>query len=81
MGKTGVISASGIALIYPTAHKCAFYWLACHAIISFGHSPDATHYAQARFLLVCLPCNDYAHPALAGLNPSLLQWEKVAAAG
>ena len=30
----GVISASDIALMLPTAHKCAFYWLAFQAIIT-----------------------------------------------
>ena len=33
------------------------------------------------WLMPLRPCHYYAHPAQARLNPSLLQWEKVAAAG
>ena len=40
MGKTGGISASGIAPILPTAHRCAFYWLACHAFITRPRSSE-----------------------------------------
>ena len=31
----GGISVSGIALILPAAHKCAFYWLVSRAIVTY----------------------------------------------